>query len=79
MQTSALPLGYGAGGNVNSQFTMRSARVGVRTVRALGRGPALALLAGLARTPASSASLLHEPLTHIHVHYPDIHDRHAHA
>src|SRR2546426_12042187 len=32
LQTSALPLGYGAGGNVSSQLTMSSARVRVRTV-----------------------------------------------
>src|SRR2546425_12533253 len=32
LQTSALPLGYGAGGNVTSQLTTGSARVGVRTV-----------------------------------------------
>src|SRR2546425_4432453 len=29
LQTSALPLGYGAGGNVTSQLTASSARVGV--------------------------------------------------
>src|SRR2546426_7169589 len=32
LQTSALPLGYGAGRNVNSQLTTGSARVRVRTV-----------------------------------------------
>ena len=31
LQTSALPLGYGAGGNVTSRFTASSARVGART------------------------------------------------
>src|SRR2546422_9783579 len=35
LQTSALPLGYGAGGNVSSQLTMSSARVRVRTVSRL--------------------------------------------
>src|SRR5256885_1451275 len=32
LQTSALPLGYGAERNVRSQLTTSSARVGVRTV-----------------------------------------------
>src|SRR6058998_2898910 len=32
LQTSALPLGYGAGGRVRSQLTTSSARVGVQTV-----------------------------------------------
>src|SRR2546425_4183650 len=32
LQTSALPLGYGAGRSLRSQLTTSSARVGVRTV-----------------------------------------------
>src|SRR3989475_6138154 len=39
LQTSALPLGYGAGGNVTSRFTASAARVGARNRRALPRRP----------------------------------------
>src|SRR5438445_7754827 len=57
LQTSALPLGYGAGGNVTSRFTASSARVGARNRRALPRRP-------LERRPKRHAG--HDDVGHHH-------------
>jgi hypothetical protein len=61
LQTSALPLGYGAGRNVSSQLTMSSARVGLRTVSPESR-PVAVTMAG------SSGSARRDRRTHRPAH-----------